>query len=146
MSNQIYFRGTSEGYPGGRVAQRIGITPATTDPLVATIFATESQNYGQGIVLIATEADLTGVKITEGNVLASLEAEVGVQIVPLDFAARASITITAQDARHLVTQMGFTIPSIITDYDSLSIALRNTPRLNPKQIQRFVQKALELSR
>lgn len=141
---RVYFRGTSEGYPGGRAAQLLRITPVSTDPVVATIFGTESENYAKGIVLIATSDDLAGVKVRKGNVLSALEAEVGLEILPLELAARASIILTAQEARAILREMGIVVPSRITGYDFLSDALRNTPRLKPEQITEFMQRVLEL--
>ena len=37
---QAYFRGTSEGWPGSEGNQYVGVTPVSTDPVVATVFAT----------------------------------------------------------------------------------------------------------
>ena len=35
------FRGTSEGWPGSPGTQQVGVTPASTDPIVATCFGTQ---------------------------------------------------------------------------------------------------------
>lgn len=54
-------------FPGGNATSNCGFTPVSTDPAVDTLFATESENYGQGIIYIATKRDLAGVIIEEGN-------------------------------------------------------------------------------
>ena len=117
-SPRYYFRGTSEGFPGSSSLQRIGVTPASTDPAVATTFATESEQFGPGIVYIATEEDLAGVEITGGNVRAALESEVGVWIQPSEFAERASLSVSASDARAILAGMGIDIPGVIADVDA----------------------------
>ena len=59
------FRGTSEGFPGNSVLQRLGISPASVDPLVATIFAVESNTRGgNGILLFGSQR---GFQITVGK-------------------------------------------------------------------------------
>lgn len=47
------FRGTTPGFPGNPVLQQLGITPASTDPLVATVFALEGKAIGGNAVVLA---------------------------------------------------------------------------------------------
>ncbi len=138
------FRGTSEGFLGSPALQTIGITPATTDPVVATIFATESANYGLGVVQIASPQALAGVDILQGNVLSSLESEVGVGLPPAGFAASADTTITAAQSRAILQEMGVSLPSQIANPGALNTVLQNTPRLTPLQIQQFINAARHL--
>ena len=49
-SNTYYFRGTTEGYAGNSALQRLGITPTSTDSLVSTVFATNGEQYGKGVL------------------------------------------------------------------------------------------------
>ncbi|HEU5381384.1 MAG TPA: RHS repeat-associated core domain-containing protein, partial [Ktedonobacteraceae bacterium] len=140
---ECYFRGTSPGYPGNPGVQRIGVSPVSTDPAVATAFAIKAEtNYGSGIVYIASRADLAGVEITEGNVLAALEKEVAVWVSPLEFAERASITINAATARGILNDMGISLPRSISS--DISSVLRELPTLSPEQIAQFVQSAGEV--
>src|SRR5205823_4767780 len=92
------FRGTSVGWAGSQALQRLAMTPATLDPAIATIFATESSNFGTSAMHIALPQALKGAQVVEGNVLAGLEREVGVALTPTEFAARASKTITAEQS------------------------------------------------
>ena len=136
-----YFRGTTEGYEGNASLQKIGITPASTDPLVATVFATEAEQYGKGVVYIASSSDLKGVTISEGNVLRDLEREVAIELLPQEFASRASITLSVQTARNILSDMGYSLPSNIFSKGELSVILENMPRLSDVEIKRFVEKA-----
>ncbi len=142
----VYFRGTSRGFPGSPALQKIGIAPASTDTIVATIFAVEGQNFGEGVIYIATAQDLAGVLIEQGNVLAKLEAEVAVNLTPLEFANKASITITAVEARNILVDMGISIPGMIRGPAAIDTVLRNTPRLTSVQITQFVDAARNLRR
>ncbi|MGZ8842404.1 MAG: RHS repeat-associated core domain-containing protein, partial [Pyrinomonadaceae bacterium] len=135
------FRGTSEGFPGSPGLQRVGVTPASQDPLVATVFATESQNYGRGVVQVATPANLEGVALVEGNVLATLEREVAVEVLPLQFAQRAGVQISASEARSILERMGHMLPSRIHGPAGVSQTLGTTPRLTQGEINLFVQEA-----
>lgn len=49
-----YFKGITEGYPGNPVLQELGITPTSTEPLASTVFATNGEQYGQGVVYICS--------------------------------------------------------------------------------------------
>jgi RHS repeat-associated protein len=136
-----YFRGTTEGYAGNPSLQRIGITPTSTDHLVSTVFATEAEAYGNGVLHIASGADLKGVNILEGNVLANLEKEVGIDLAPSEFAQKSSINISAKDARGILKEMGYNLPESIYSKEQLNSVLKNSPRLSQEEIQTFIQKA-----
>ena len=138
---KYYFRGTMEGYEGNASLQRLGITPASTDPLVSTLFATEAKQYGKGVVYIASTNDLKGVTISAGNVLSDLEREVGINILPKDLSDRASIEISSQDARDILKDMGYSLPNNIYDKSHLNSMLKSTPRLNADEIIVFVEKS-----
>ena len=86
---ETLFRGTSEGFTGSPGLRAVGVTPATTDPVVGAIFATHAEQFGPGVLHIASPADLAGVKILPGNVLSGLEREVAAEITLAEFAARA---------------------------------------------------------
>jgi hypothetical protein len=80
------------------------------------------------------------VSLGPGNVLAGLESEVGVLMPPAEFAAKASITISAAQARGILSQLGIQVPSIIRDIPALDYELKIAPRLTPEQIQEFLLK------
>ncbi|MFL5735526.1 MAG: RHS repeat-associated core domain-containing protein, partial [Chloroflexia bacterium] len=139
------FRGTSKGWPGNPGLQRLRITPATSDPLVGTLFATSAETrYGSGILHIALPGDLEGVGVIEGNVLGTLEAEVGIELSPLEFAERASIDISASEARGILADMEISVPSRVHGPADISRLLHNTPRLATAQVIEFVRRAQSL--
>jgi RHS repeat-associated protein len=143
--SQTLLRGTTEGFPGNPSLQKAGVTPATPDPVSATIFATEAEtsNGAQGVVHIATPADLAGVQTTEGNWLSTLEREVPVQITPTEFAERASTTISAEQSRAILAEMGVEVPPMISKAN-LSSALETTQALTPDQTAAFLARVKQL--
>lgn len=82
----------------------------------------------------------------QGNVLAHLEREVGINILPAEFARRASVTITASQARAILERMGISIQSNIRGPADVDAVLRATPRLTTEQIQQFLNAARDLGR
>ncbi len=142
-----FFRGTSEGYAGNRTSQILGLTSVSTDPLVATIFATQSQTrHGvTGVVHVAMQNDLIGLRFVEGHpAYSELELEFRLEVHPEEFSKRASITLTAQQAREILKDMTIELPTKIYSHGAITETLRHTPRLRLAQIQTFWQKALEL--
>lgn len=134
-SSRFLFRGTTEGFPGSAALQKLGLTPASTDPVVATLFATEAANSGTGVVLMAGRS---GLPTVPGNVLAALEAEVGVVLSPAQFAERAT-SVSLETARSALSRLGVQIPARIADKAALDAALRSTPRLSSEQVAEFVR-------
>jgi hypothetical protein len=132
------FRGTTKGFDGSAGTQRVGVTPTSSDPGVATIFATHSQQFGDAVVQIASPEDIAGVERFPGYIAS--EAEVGVDMSPAEFASRASTEIPVGAAREILSGMGIDIPSRIGIGD-LSPVLENTPKLTPSQIAQFMEEA-----
>jgi len=144
ISGKYFFRGTSEGFGGNAALQRLSITPTSLDPAVSTIFATESAQYGSGVVYIATAADLTKVGFdVEANVLRKIEKEVAVTLKPLEFAQKASLSVSAEKAREILKGMGINIPAKITK-EGISQLLKDTPKMSSEQIETFIKKVQEV--
>lgn len=138
-----YFRGTSAGYEGSPALRRTGVTPVSEDPVVATAFAVESERFGEGVVHIIKSSSLTADEVLEGNVLASLEREVGIAMLPEEVAARATTTIPSAQSRSILSSMGIKIPASIPSKAALTDFLQESPRLDAQQIQQFVDMAQE---
>ena len=141
------FRGTSQGYAGSPGTQAVGVTPTSSDPAKATVFATEGDNFGNGVMHIATPQDLDGVT-PSGPIgyRTELESEVGLNIRPAEFAERASITITSQEARDILRDMGIHVPNQIHDVPHSTAtleALHAKGDMTPEQRAEFVKKARE---
>jgi len=138
------FRGTSRGFPGNETLLRAGVTPTSTNPAVATIFATASEQYGEGVVQMASTQALSGVQAADANVLAASENEVVLATTPTDFAAMADTTISAADARAILQDMGYSSPGQISNLEGLNLALQSVPQLTSEEIQQFINAASEV--
>ena len=137
---QYYFRGTTEGYPGNASVQKLGVCPTSTDPAVATVFATNGEPYGNGILYIASASDMNGVPNIPSNVLSNLENEVVFGIQPLEFANRASLSISSSQARGILRGMGYDVPSAVSTGEMSGI-FSNMPKLTANEIINFVNTA-----
>lgn len=133
-----YFRGTTEGYEGNASLQRAGVTPASTDPLVATLFGTEANQHGNGVIYIIRGSDLDGINVSDGNVLRDLELEVSIEALPVEVYDRAYAMINVGQAQDVLKEMGFDVPSVISDIKELDFQLHNTPRLTSSDIKKFL--------
>lgn len=123
----------------------MGISPSSVDPFVATAFAVESRTKagGNGVVLYGSREELGNPSIGMGNVRKTLEREVSVGLKPTDFAAAAPNSISVDEAREILSELGFNIPSTINS-DEARQFLENTPKLTPEQVNEFVIRATGL--
>ena len=129
--------------PGNPVLQQLGITPASTDPLVATVFALEGKAIGRDAVVLTGGMRRFGAgDIDLGNVRASLEREVQVNMQPRQFEALAPNSIPVDTARQVLSDMGVAkLPPTITSSQQATQILEATSRLTPAQIQEFLTRA-----
>jgi hypothetical protein len=138
------FRGTSEGFPGNPGLQRLGITPASTDPAVATIFALESRAKGGTPIVLFGERSAFEAGIDLGNggdVRRVLEREVQVNMSIPEFANAAPYQVSADTARQALKDMGVVdLPPRISDSQRATDLLRSTPRMTPEQIREFLSR------
>ena len=140
--NPFLFRGTSQGFPGNASVQRIGISPATTHPGVATIFGTHSNNFGQGTVQIFSAANLDAIERIPGNVLSQAEREVGLVALPRDLAERAGRIISPAEARAILADMGIDVPgSLPRTNGNLTDLCRGLEDMTDTEIRTFVDRA-----
>jgi RHS repeat-associated protein len=137
------FRGTSQGYPGSPAIQQVRRTPTSTNPAIATMFATQASQHGDGVLHIVSPSDLTGIRTGPGNVLAHLEAEVAVHALPRRVSNRATVTITVDAARQILADMGIDVPRFLRDAAALDAAIRQAPHMSNNQIRRFLRRASE---
>jgi RHS repeat-associated protein len=138
------FRGTSEDFEGSAASQKLETTPTSSDPVVATIFSIESKNYGKGVVQIVLPSDLQGVEYTGSNVLGSLEHEIGIGLKPSDLTKKVTATISSDQARGILKNLGINLPSKISVAD-VSATIENTPRLTSSQTDEFYKQAIKIA-
>jgi hypothetical protein len=144
MGDVYLFRGTTEGFPGHPALQKFGITPASVDPLVATVFGLEGKNKGNAILSFGSRSSFESGAIDLGNVRRTLEREVQVDLLPSEFAKRAQGTISVDKARQILKDMGIAdLPTSIRSFNDSTQILENTPRLTPEQIHEFLKRAAE---
>jgi RHS repeat-associated protein len=135
-----YFRGTTLGYAGGDAARAAGVTPTSTQPGIATIFAINAQTVygGQGVVYITSSSEMSDVSIGYSNLL-YYEMEVVFNIQIADFSAR-SFYITVERSMEILQTLGLTLPNRIYD-DEMSPLIRDTLHLTRSQISAYVAMA-----
>jgi hypothetical protein len=149
MDIRYLYRGTTEGWPGYPVRPGEEITCATTDPLVATLFAIECRNYGRAFILAARRDRLEHL-VAPANIFDIIESAVNLRCSPLEFASRAEFVLGVDDSIAILRELGFvdvpvrlraksTLHQEIEDSHSLGL------RLNREQAHLFNTHALEIS-
>src|SRR5579872_4122419 len=138
---EFLFRGTTEGWPGAQTSQQLPVTPTSSDPLVATLFAIRCRRFGKAIVLVARR-DAFASQMTP-NVLGESECEVPLPLPPPEFAKSAIIKIGVEEAMRILASMGFDLPGALPDNSALSAAISESHsrriRLSSEQIGYFVE-------
>lgn len=143
LGDLILFRGSTEGYFGTPILTQLGISPASIDPVVATIFAIEGRAFGaEPILQFGSKTEFGNPLIDLGNVRSVLEREVQVGLSPEEFASRAPNVISADLARQILSDMNVVnLPTVIRSTQEATQILENTPRLTPAQIAEFIARA-----
>jgi hypothetical protein len=136
------FRGTSKGFAGNKSTALGGVTPTSSDPGVATIYAIEGKNYGEGVLHIALPEQFIGKEVA-ANVRKTLEQEIVAGVTPTEFANQSSITISADQARGILKKLGIKIPGRISAEETTRVLLE-TPKLSKEQINEFYSEASKL--
>ncbi|WP_078488834.1 putative T7SS-secreted protein [Streptomyces noursei] len=132
------FRGTTKGFEGSPGTQGVGVTPTSTDPGVASVFATHSEKYGEAVVQLIPRGAVGDIPAFPGYIRA--EAEVGLEISASELTKRAGVEIPSAAARDILQGMGIDVPRRI-GYGDISPLLNDVPKLSPDQIARFVEEA-----
>ncbi|MEM7370408.1 MAG: RHS repeat-associated core domain-containing protein [Bacteroidota bacterium] len=139
----IYYRGTTEGYPGGRSVQRTGVTPTSTDPVVSTLYAIESSKHGNPVIYFARKSDIGDVETFGANLAHDLE--VGLGMLPDEFALKAR-SITLDQSKQILSDMGVKLPKAINSYSDLDNFVKDLGgKLSESQLNEFYNKALKLT-
>ncbi|WP_327286469.1 putative T7SS-secreted protein [Streptomyces sp. NBC_01205] len=135
------FRGTTHGFEGSPGVQDLTITPTSTDPGVATVFATRAQEFGDAVVQVIPRSSLDGVETYHGYI--RREAEVPVGLSPAELTARATAQIPSAVARDILGDMGIHVPGRVGQSDIDPLLEYDVPKLTPEQISEFVRRAHE---
>ncbi|MEV7884238.1 DUF6531 domain-containing protein [Streptomyces sp. NPDC002817] len=133
------FRGTTRGFEGSPGVQRYGITPTSSDPGVATVFATQAERFGEAVVEIYPRRALQGVPVHEGYIVR--EAEWPVELSPAELSSRASVQVPSNVAREILSEMGVNVPRRVRNEDIDPLLEYDIQKLSPEQIAKFVEEA-----
>ncbi|WP_432158922.1 MULTISPECIES: putative T7SS-secreted protein [unclassified Streptomyces] len=133
------FRGTTRGFVGSPGVQRHGITPTSSDPGVAAVFATHVETFGEAVVEIYPRRALDGIPVHEGYI--AREMEWPIELSPSELSSRASARIPATIARDILSEFDIHIPRRVTKGDIDPLLEYEVPKLSPEQIARFVEEA-----
>ena len=135
------FRGTSVGWPGSKSLQKVRMTPASTDPFVATLFALECNQHGEGVVYFAPWETFKD-RVRKPNVLARRECEVGLSMLPREFATETKGRVPALKSREILVSMGFQVPKAIRDKGFLGTSINLSDRRLTLAELRYFWKAI----
>lgn len=119
--------------------QRHGITPTSSDPGVASVFATQAERFGDAIVEIYPRGALDGVPVHQGYI--AREAEWPVELSPAELSSRTSVQVPSAVAREILSEMGIHVPRKIGNGDIDPLLEYDVPKLTPEQIAHFVEEA-----
>ncbi|MFD6331551.1 putative T7SS-secreted protein [Streptomyces niveus] len=133
------FRGTTKGFDGSPGVQRHGITPTSSDPGVASVFATQAERFGDAVVEIYPRAALDGVPVHQGYI--AREAEWPIELSPAELSSRASAQVPSAVAREILSEMGIHVPRRIGNEDIDPLLADDVAKLTPEQITQFVEEA-----
>jgi len=124
------FRGTTSEFVSS------GPVPTSTDPAVATVFATQKQ----GIVQIIKKQDLEDVVILRPQLPPQVELEAVLRLSQSEVTRRASATISAREAREILRDFGVYISSRLSTPRDVSQELSRIRRLTPEEARQFIDR------
>ncbi|WP_400083114.1 filamentous hemagglutinin N-terminal domain-containing protein [Yoonia sp. R78084] len=141
-ADDVVFRGTTEGFEGSVGTQAAGVTPTSSDPLVAVCYAQNAcATFGGDGVVQVIDPNIAD-DIYPGYL--SQDFEVILDGVSPSQAANSAInTISVEDAINALNQIGIDVPTS-TGAGGLNTVLQNlqssgTTPLTPSQIQQFLE-------
>lgn len=150
MEARYLYRGTTVGWPGNPTLRDRRISCATTDPLVATLFALECRDHGVAVILAARKTTMED-RVAPANYFDIIECAVNLQCSPIEFEKNADFVLDVDDALEILRELGFTeMPVRLNGKSMLQQELEETHalgmRLNQVQIRRFDARMQEVGR
>ena len=131
------FRGTLPSSAFSKPYQGLGVTPTSTDPIVATLFACRYRMMGSAVVLLALKSEF--IELLDGPNLTSFyyECAVNLELPPDKFEMRCQHSISIDDSLAILEKLGYRLPSKLPDLS----ALTQSPRMLADDIERCLQRA-----
>jgi hypothetical protein len=131
------YRGTTPHWPGSEPLRTLRITPTSTDPLVATIFALECLRFGPAVVQIVLR-EAVADRIDQPNVLSALEREVVLAMPPEEFSRdHACLQVSAYEAREVLAEIGYELPVSMANKQVFQTLIATSARLRQTDIREF---------
>jgi hypothetical protein len=145
--SRYLYRGTTRGWTGTEALQNTGVSPTTTDPLVATLFAIECRNHGPGTVLVIPQEPLAGL-IGKANYFSIIECAVNIMLPPTELLRYAVLELQVDRSVAILAEIGFgRLPQRIASGSFLTV-LNDTHaashRLSIEQIRQFNRRIFEV--
>ena len=144
------YRGTTPGWHGSEGLRISGMTCASTDPFVATLFAIGCRNHGPGQILVAERQPIEYL-VGPSNSLAEMECAVNIRMLPDVFESNAILKLDVELSMRILVELGFgDLPQRLNGGDALKIALQTSRdlslRLSPAQLENYNRRVFEESR
>jgi hypothetical protein len=140
MRRPVRISRNNRGWPGNEALQQGRYTCASTDPLVAALFAIECQRHGSAVVH-AVSFDSVKDLIGPPNYFLAIECAVKFNMSPLEFERRATVSLSVDAVRRVLNDMGFYLPAWIVDKRTLAEAVYDSHeqgnRLDAGQLNEF---------
>ena len=132
------YRGTSGDFAGkgNFIAES---TSTSTDPIVSTIFALNS-NYlsnAKGVLRVSKIENLNKLNVDFPNQFSDEEMEVAISLKLSDFSAYTEMEIPAEKARAILKEMGIDLPSSnsLRSINDINHYIMNARKLNVKRLK-----------
>ena len=141
---EFVFRGTTEGYPGGKNSIEMPYTCTSTHPVKALWFALECfhQNPGTACVYIAQMHDLDHLGFIY-NHFYSLEDEIGFPVNPTAFYQQCLGLISVPDFQKILEDHGLSAYEVVRK-ENLTWFCKETPRIRAATVRSIVKYALQV--
>jgi hypothetical protein len=133
------FRGTTLGFPGNAVMQRIPVTCTTSNPAIATLFALKiSHKFGvPAVVYVAETNKLAHISTTPENVLKKYEQEVAWTIKPIDFYTLCEGYVTVAEIQNVLSNLAIETCVLVFE-DNLTNLLKQQAQIKPVITEQIV--------
>ena len=149
--NLTVFRGTTTGYPGSHAQQDANQTPVSTDPFVATVYASGAKeaSYKKGnysskpIILINTKKYLKSHQVFLFPWVRSLEhdRELLATTTPLHFQQISQSRISLDQSRAILREMGYFVPYKVNNQNHLDQICKDHKGMTPLEIRTYIDRA-----
>ena len=141
LARRHLYRGTTPDWPGNEGLREAGCTPATTDPLVATLFAVLCRNHGASVALLVDRSSLEPF-VGPANFFGEVGCAVNLRMQPSEFFRYVVRRVEVDRALEVLSGMGFDrLPVRLRSPEALRDELFETQelrqRLSPAQVAEF---------